>query len=164
MLTNPMAGDNPEGRTCKVQPNGSRSYQIGQPHGAGTIADGTDGVELACTVTESGQLSVDLGAQNQAVGLPGVFGMTFDGVIGSTTDRTQNSATLAFFDSEAGNLLTEASGPLCTFSAADGATTITHLPGALLAAFTCPLLAAPDAVNDGCRATGTIALEYCETR
>jgi hypothetical protein len=40
---------------------------------------------------------------------------------------------------------------------------ITRKAGAMIAAFTCPLLESPDAPGEGCRASGTFAVEYCKT-
>jgi hypothetical protein len=161
-LTAPAAADNPEGRSCPVLPNGSRSYGIGQPHGDGTLEDGTDGVELACTVRASGEISLELDAENQVPGLSGAFGMTLSGVIGSETDATLNPATLEFFDEAAGTMSSPGTHP-CTLSSPPGTAGVTHQPGALWARFTCPLITSLIDPADGCRAEGVVAIEYCRT-
>lgn len=155
--------DNPDGRSCQVQPNGSRSYMIGRANGDGTVENGKDGVEVSCFVTEDGQLAVELSAENQAVGQSGSFGMSLSGAIDSKTDVAQNTGSLGFRDAYAGLLVTNATTPPCTFGPPTAGGAITQKAGALLAKFTCPLILSVDSPSDGCRAEGTIAIEYCGT-
>jgi hypothetical protein len=146
-----------------VQPNGSRVYQVGQPNGDGTVENGTAGIELSCFVTESGQFSIDLFARNQAVGLPGDFGINLDAVIQSETDAAQNTGLVEFFDPDAGTMQAGGTAPLCTFGPPSAGGGIILKAGALLVGFTCPLLATPESPTEGCRAEGTVAVEFCET-
>lgn len=162
-LRGPFPEDNPEGRRCQVQPNGSRSYVIGRANGDGTVEDGKDGVKLKCTVKAAGQLSIDLNANNQAVGLPGQFSMILEGTIHDKMDGTQNTGTLGFHDAYAGSMKTGVATPPCTFSPTTTGGAITQKAGALIAKFTCPLINSVDSPGDGCRAEGTIAVEYCQT-
>jgi len=162
-LAPPAAQDNPDGRQCQVQPNGSRSYVIGKADGDHTVEDGKDNVDLSCTIRKSnGQVQVDLFAPNQAVGLPGNFGFNLKATVGSPTDPTQNTGTLGFFDPDAGSLTTPTS-PLCTLSPPAAGKPITLEPGALHAAFNCPLLINVGNPGEGCRASGIVAVEYCKT-
>jgi hypothetical protein len=161
-LQTPLAQDNPQGRQCQVQPNGSRSYQVGKPDGNSTVENGKSGVEVSCTVRESGEVKIDLFAANQAVGLPGNFNFNLSANVSSLTDATQNTGALGFFDPDAGRMRTPVS-PLCTLSPPMSQSQITRKAGAMIAAFTCPLLESPDAPGEGCRASGTFAVEYCKT-
>jgi hypothetical protein len=162
VLQNPQPEFNPEGRTCKVKPNGARSYQIGQPDGAHTVENGKNNVKVSCTVRENPTVQLTVEAQNQAVGLPGVFSYTLDAQVVSLTDATQNTGTLAFFDADAGNMATPTT-PKCTLGPPNGQSQITKEPGALFTSLNCPLITAADSLGDGCRVTGTIAIEYCRT-
>jgi hypothetical protein len=161
-LQTALAQDNPQGRQCQVQPNGSRSYVIGRPDGDHTVEDGKSNVELTCTIRESGEVKIDLFAPNQAVGLPGNFSFNLNAGVASLTDATQNTGTLGFFDPDAGRMNTPAT-PLCTLAPPTAGGQITREPGAMIAAFTCPILISPENPGEGCRATGTFAVEYCKT-
>jgi hypothetical protein len=161
-LQTPAAQDNPQNRQCQVQPNGSRSYIVGKADGDHTVENGKGGVELKCTVRESGEVNIELFAQNQAVGLPGNFSYNLSANVSSLTDATMNTGSLAFFDPDAGRMISPVT-PLCTLAPPTPGGTITREPGAMIAAFTCPILISPDNPGEGCRATGTFAVEYCKT-
>ena len=162
-LRSAFPDDNPGDRRCQVLPNGARSYVIGRANSSQTVENGTNGVTFACTVTASGAFTIELTGNNQAVGLPGTFGMSLSGAIHSKTDGTQNTGSLGFRDSYAGLMKTDATTPPCTFEPPTSGGAITQKAGALLTRFTCPLIDSVDSAGDGCRAEGLIAVEYCET-
>jgi hypothetical protein len=159
----PLAANNPDERRCPAQPNGSRTYTVGAPDGDHTVENGKDGVELTCTIKESGDVYFQLFSPNRTTNLTGVFAMTLKGRVVSKTDATQNSASVSFSDSANLGALTTPAVPGCTLGPVAPATEITLQPGALFASFSCPLLTAPNSPGDGCQGTGKFAIEYCNT-
>jgi hypothetical protein len=107
-------------------------------------------------------VQLSLNAPNQSPGYVGSFGVNLSARVTSKTEATQNTGSLAFFDSGAGNMATPTS-PLCTLGIPAGQQGITKEPGALFATLTCPLIISVDGPGDGCRVSGTIAIEYCKT-
>lgn len=164
VMQNPLTQDNPDGRTCKAQPNGSRTYTVGAPNGDATVENGKDGVELSCTVRQNGgALDFELYAPNRTQGLTGTFAISMTGRVVAPGDATQNTASVGFTDPGMAGSLSNPPNTPCTLAPPPNSNQITLQPGAIFASFTCPLLINQGNPGDGCRGTGTFALEYCNT-
>lgn len=155
-LTEPSPTDDVDlaGRTCNVGADGV-VYTIGAPAPGGTVPDGTDGVAVSCSVAVGADgSSMDVVA---AVGGPDTAtGEAIAFSVESTMIQSRDSAPafITFTSDTRGQLSPVSSCTLGPFA--------TLKSGAMLADFTCKLGSADDA-SVGCKAHGTIGVEYCQT-
>jgi hypothetical protein len=156
-LTDPDNTDADAGvRSCNVGEDGSLSYAIGMPAPGETVPDGTDGVEVGCIVALAADgTSMDVSA---AVGGPDTTSgaaITFSVESTMIQSRDRTPAFISFSSPTTGQLSTVQEcylGPFATLKT-----------GAMLADFDCKLLGSPDDATVGCKAHGTLGVEYCAT-
>ncbi|HEV8551561.1 MAG TPA: hypothetical protein VGQ57_21080 [Polyangiaceae bacterium] len=160
-LSAPMTSELPHGtnRTCSAGSTGAFTYAIGQPAPGKTISNGQQEVGVRCAVIPEADGSVTVSA---AVNGPDTnLGEMIELEVSGTVDPDPSHASLShvtFFAPETLRLEVIDDFPLCDL----GPFTVLK-PGALLADFHCALLGTTDDTSNGCRAAGTLALEYCST-
>ena len=142
-------------RSCPVGSTGILTYALGTPAPGGTLASGTSGATVSCTVTASGMVSAEVSgydsATNERVALN--FSAQLD-----QSANPMGLGSLQFYSPDTSALHVDTHFPACTVGP------ITTLKqGAVLAGFSCPILVADDDPMLGCAAEGTLALEYCLT-
>jgi hypothetical protein len=149
-------------RACSAGDSGSHTYGIGSPVPGRTITSGTSGVEVICTVKPSATADAfDVSAAvsgSDNVGLE-KFSLNIAGTV-ARTDSLESTPVdqLAFYTATTLALETHPAYPPCTI----GPVT-TLKSGAMLADFSCPVLVSSTESSSGCKATGTLAIEYCTT-
>lgn len=84
--------------------------------------------------------------------------VALEGVVTASAPPADNLGTFAVYTPDTTNLRTLSDLPSCTLGPV-----YTVKEGALLADFSCPVLADSSDVIKGCQATGTIAIERCLT-
>jgi hypothetical protein len=145
------------GRSCTAGSTGQFTYVIGSTMLDHAIADGEDGVHVACEVAFQAGLSY--ATQGAVSGTDRnskeAIAFTFSSTI---ADEYPPSATATFSAPETGEL-TDPSSPSCTL---DPVTTLDS--GVLVADIDCPLLASTSDATNGCHLHGTIAFESCVTK
>lgn len=135
-------------------PSGFQRYRIGKPQPNGTIADGVMRTTVWCRVTAEGDLSTYL----DGVDTDTLTELTFS-ISAPTIDRYGGSpANVAVNMDATGPLEVSPGNPLCAIDAVS-----IVKDGAILAQFSCPLLASPDDPSSGCAVQGKFAFEYCAT-
>ena len=143
------------GKSCAAEGSGSATYSVGQPAPNKTIENGKGGVTVDCTVRGDGSFTA------AAAGLETItkqrISLNVSGVISDASAKVAGTGALQFYTPGTGALYTRSPFPDCTF----GPVT-TMKKGALLADITCPIIVGENP-QDGCRAKGTIAFEYCKT-
>jgi hypothetical protein len=161
-LSQPVAASVPNlgSRSCYAGTSGVFTYAIGTPAPDQTIANGTNGVSVACTVGLAGDGTMTVGASvsgaDENGGKP--VSLTLASNVGPPIGAPPTPATLTFFSPDTSSLTTLSGFPSCTLGP------ITTLKvGAMLADFDCPLLGDPVDSSSGCQAQGTLAIEYCDT-
>jgi hypothetical protein len=143
------------GRTCPAGGTGEFTYTLGAPRPLGTVASGTMGTSVTCTVTATGRVSAEVSGYDSRTMLR--LSLNFAGTLDKSTSA-MSTAALQFYSPETNALYVAAPFPECTVGPI---TTLTK--GAVLTDFSCPLLVANDDAMTGCAAQGTLALEYCLT-
>lgn len=162
-LTQPSVTEVPGlgARTCNV-PEAGHVYTIGTPAPGGTVPDGTDDVHVSCAIG----LNVDGMTMNVYADVSGadtttVVPIALEVESPSIKSRDPAPAAVSFDAPENGHLVPldpDSDFPPCLLGPF-----ATLKDGAMLADFTCPLLGSPDDDTIGCRAHGTLGVEYCET-
>jgi hypothetical protein len=143
------------GRTCPAGASGAATYTLGKPAPGGTIADGTDGVTVDCTVRADGSVSASVSGYDSE--RRERISLSFAGALGPSS-VTGPTAVFQFYAPETLALHTGSPFPNCSVGP------ITTLKaGAVLADFSCPIIVASDDSTSGCAVHGTLAFEYCQT-
>lgn len=141
-LTAPMS----PAYTCTT--TSSDNLSIGNPLTGETVANGTQDVDISCTVsavTGGYKLIVDLAGKDYLFNIAG----------DTITDQTSplDGPRLYFLDSK---FWIAPTSTTCTFTPTTAPT-----PGAVTGKFDCPLLYNPDVMQSGCVASADIALRGC---
>lgn len=144
------------GRSCTAEGSGSATYSIGQPSPNKTIENGKGGVTVDCTVRADGSFSAE------AAGLETItkqrLSLNVSGrITNAAAQKDAGTGAFQFYTPGTGALYTTSPYPDCTF----GPVT-TLKKGAILADINCPIIIGENP-QDGCKAKGTIAFEYCKT-
>src|SRR5690348_14119398 len=142
-LTPPIVSEVPAaaGRTCTAGGVGAWSYAVGAPKPHGTVANGAAGVGVACTVTGSGSIDGSVSGPEEQSHQP----LSFD-VLGTVTNTFEpTSAKISFYAPDTLTLQVLDGFPDCTLDHFD-----VLKAGAVLADFTCPLLASATDASAGC--------------
>jgi hypothetical protein len=145
-----------EGRTCTAGTASAFEYVIGQPNPGKTIEDGSDGVEVKCTIKANGQFDTYIKGTDTNGKQP--MSVTITGTMKDKNTPSANTASMMFFSPDTSHLTTLADFPQCTVGPI-----VTYKPGAMLTDVDCPLIGAVDDSVAGCQVHGTIAFEYCKT-
>jgi hypothetical protein len=161
-LTQPSSAEVPDlgSRACSAGDSGSHTYTLGSPAPGRTITSGTNGVEVTCTVKPSASGDAfDVSAMISGADNVGLEKFSLD-IAGAVTriDTTASSPDdqLTFYTGSTLTLETRSPYPSCRI----GPVT-TLKSGAMLADFSCPVLVSTTESAIGCKATGTLAIEYC---
>jgi hypothetical protein len=143
-------------RNCNAGTVGGFEYVIGQPDPGKTIEDGTNGVNVSCTIKADGNFDASIKGTDKNGKQPVSF--SFTGVMKDKTNPASNSSAMTFFSPDTSHLYTLADFPACTVGPV-----VTYKPGAMLTDIDCPIIGASDDSTSGCKVHGTIAFEYCKT-
>jgi hypothetical protein len=160
-LTPPLDSELPHGttRTCPAGSSGAFTYAIGKPAPTKTISNGTQEVGVRCLVMPNadGSFTVDAEINGPDTNTGEFIVFALNGTANLDPAR-QSLAHVTFAASKVQRLEIIDDFPLCEL----GPLTVLKA-GALLGDFECALLGSTSDTASGCRAYGTLALEYCST-
>jgi hypothetical protein len=120
------------------------------------------GHSVSCTVKALGSgrfsVSASVGGVDANVRKAGTVSLRVDGTLSADGQPSDNAAQVSFYSPDTTSLRTISDLPGCTIYPVS-----IVKDGALLAKFSCPVLADSSDTAKGCEATGAIAIERCRT-